>query len=753
MDKITRIAICVTVVSALFSLKLIGQDIKVVSFKQLTTDMTARIDAPMKDQNGEVCAIIKVVTNETGFVWEPDGLGIIAAPRKTGEYWLYLPRGAQRLTIKHPDYGVLRNFKYPVPIESAMVYELILNSDNQIDFVNPDGDGYNPLLMIKTNPPEAMVSLNGKYMGLSPLKRRFSSGKYSYNINLPGYYPESGIVDLQGYEQEIKLEMRPNFGSVNVLSYPEEGMKIFLDDVNTGLRTPAVIEDVSSGTHKILLVDNYYQPQSKEVIISDNQLTNVSFQMKPVYANVTLNSLPGARLTIQGDSIGVGTKSLKLLEGVYDIKAEKDHHYPIKQQVNVYPGADLEIDLELDSKIGSLWIKSVPEGASVFIDGEIMGVTPLLIDSMIQGSRQYHISKQGYGTYFDSLFVENNKKLEINKVLKPGKNMIITTDPDDIEIFLDGKYVGNSPWNGNISFGSHKLKLVNNTTEIYREVLVQENSTDSLNFYTPEHIFTNEDFTDKVGNCDFDMIAVEGGSFIMGCTNSNIQCYDNELPSQEVNINDYYIGKYEITVKQFNSFVNETGYISDAEKTGNAPYYEDGEWKVQEKLSWKMDLKGKNKMDISPDSPVTHVTRNDALAFCEWLSEKTGRNYSLPTEKQWEFAARGGNRSKGLIFSGSNSLSFVGWYNGNSKNRPYPVGQKKPNELGIYDMSGNVLEYCIDKFVQYGKKVNKAINSDRYISRGGSFIHEARDCRNAMRNDSSWLFQNNFTGFRVAVTY
>ncbi|MCX6307716.1 MAG: PEGA domain-containing protein, partial [Bacteroidia bacterium] len=96
------------------------------SFRKLESDLTARVDEPKKDQNGDLCAIIKVVTTQTGFGWEPDGLGIVAAVPKMGEFWLYIPYGAKRLTIKHPQLGILRDYLYPLPIEKATVYELVL---------------------------------------------------------------------------------------------------------------------------------------------------------------------------------------------------------------------------------------------------------------------------------------------------------------------------------------------------------------------------------------------------------------------------------------------------------------------------------------------------------------------------------------------------------------------------------------------------------------------------------------------------
>ncbi|MEI7831549.1 MAG: hypothetical protein WCI31_17350 [Prolixibacteraceae bacterium] len=95
-------------------------------------DLDARVNSPLKDQNGDICALIKIVTSETGFSWDGDQLGIVKAETKTGEYWLYVPFGSKRLTIKHPKYGLLRDYLYPEPVEKACVYELVVSTCEKI---------------------------------------------------------------------------------------------------------------------------------------------------------------------------------------------------------------------------------------------------------------------------------------------------------------------------------------------------------------------------------------------------------------------------------------------------------------------------------------------------------------------------------------------------------------------------------------------------------------------------------------------
>lgn len=153
------------------------------------------------------------------------------------------------------------------------------------------------------------------------------------------------------------------------------------------------------------------------------------------------------------------------------------------------------------------------------------------------------------------------------------------------------------------------------------------------------------------------MVFVKGGTFQMGNNNG----LKDEKPMHRVTVGDFYIGRYEVTQKQ-----------------------------------WK-DIMGTNPSGLKGDNlPVGQVSWNDIQEFLEKLNQKTGKNYRLPTEAEWEYAARGGNKSKGYRYSGSFDIGSVAWYKKNSNRKIYPVGQKQSNELGIYDMSGNVAEWCSD---------------------------------------------------------
>jgi len=251
------------------------------------------------------------------------------------------------------------------------------------------------------------------------------------------------------------------------------------------------------------------------------------------------------------------------------------------------------------------------------------------------------------------------------------------------------------------------------------------------------------------------MIYVEGGTFTMGCTSEQGgDCFDLEKPSHQVTLSSYYIGRHEVTVREFSQFITETGYSTDADKSGGSFIWDGSKWNLTPGVNWRCDEKGNKRTDSEWNHPVIHVSHTDAKEFCEWYSKETGQRYHLPTEAQWEFAARGGNQSGGYKYSGGNDLSAVGWYSDNSGARTNPVEKRRANELGIYDMSGNVSEWCSDCFGDYTSDyqtdpIGPSRGSNR-VFRGGSWDDGARICRVSNRRDVAPAGRFDLLGFRLS---
>ena len=221
------------------------------------------------------------------------------------------------------------------------------------------------------------------------------------------------------------------------------------------------------------------------------------------------------------------------------------------------------------------------------------------------------------------------------------------------------------------------------------------------------------------------MVKVEGGTFYMGSDQ-----VDDEKPIHIVTVSSFSIGKYPVTVAEYKAFCNAT----NRPMPGWEP---SGGW-----------------IDTHP---MANIKYTDAVDYCEWLSDKFNDNYRLPTEAEWEYAARGGNKGKGYIYSGSNKLEDVGVYGANSAGRTHSVGSKKPNELGLHDMSGNVWEWCQDWYrANYYLKspdFNPGGPASGYyrVLRGGAWGMAAFDCRVTSRYESGPDYRNRNRGFRVVL--
>ena len=231
-------------------------------------------------------------------------------------------------------------------------------------------------------------------------------------------------------------------------------------------------------------------------------------------------------------------------------------------------------------------------------------------------------------------------------------------------------------------------------------------------------IFGNQTFT--VNGVQFTMVAVEGGTFTMGATSEQgSDACENEKPAHKVTLSDYYIGQTEVTQALWEAVMgsNPSGHKGD-------------------------------------NLPVELVSWNDCQEFIQKLNQLTGKQFRLPTEAEWEYAARGGRKSRGYKYAGGNDIGSVAWYCDNSGTGTHPVATKQANELGIYDMSGNVWEWCSDWYGDYQSSSQsdpQGPSSGFFrVYRGVSYYGDAGDCRVSYRNGITPDYFNFDLGLRLS---
>ncbi len=230
------------------------------------------------------------------------------------------------------------------------------------------------------------------------------------------------------------------------------------------------------------------------------------------------------------------------------------------------------------------------------------------------------------------------------------------------------------------------------------------------------------DVKDAVWEIVTSMVYVNGGTFSMGSENT---VYPNEHPVHNVTLSDYYLAKVTITQKQWDAIMGENSLWS--ENYGKGDNY-----------------------------PANFISYEQAKQFIKRLNDYSGLKFRLPTEAEWEYAACGGQQSQGYSYSGSNDANMVAWHRGNANGAMHPVAKRVPNELGLYDMSGNVWEWCSDWYGIYPTEsvtnpTGPATGSKRVV-RGGSFTYDAEFSRCKTRNYLPETNQSLAVGLRLAIS-
>ena len=281
--------------------------ISVASFKKLENDLTARTQKKI-DQNGEPCALIKVAVQSDGFIFEGDGLGIVTTVPKIeeGEYWVYVPRGAKYLTVKHKTLGILRQYAYPVKIEQQCTYEMRLSHKK----IETEGN----YLIISVEPKESAIYIDDEKLD-SEIKSPFlQTGRHTYRVECDNYVTKTGIVTISKSERfnlDVALEHAKGYLTVN---YKPDGTDVFVDNNLVG-KTPLRVR-VESGEHNLTLKNDFYVEENQPVKITIDGEIQVTGELKRIpsgYIKVKTN--------VRGALIYIDDKQVGKKRGVFEVPA------------------------------------------------------------------------------------------------------------------------------------------------------------------------------------------------------------------------------------------------------------------------------------------------------------------------------------------------------------------------------------------------------------------------------------------------
>ena len=476
-------------------------------------------------------------------------------------------------------------------------------------------------------------------------------------------------------------------------------------------------------------------------------LVKPSAQNEPVDAGgnfYAISVLPrNAVVTIDGIQQNVssdGEYSAMLPYGTHTYKVEAGGYISKSGSFSVSSGDMPPISVSLVSALATISVTCPTPAVSLYVDKKSVGNAPWS-GSLREGMHLVEARKNGYRSQQKTIRLSQQQKLDVafGELVAILGNLSVNYKPFGADVYVDGKKLGQSPrvFNG-LLVGNHQVEVRKDGYATNKKsVMISEGQTASIsgtlssntasssngNAYSSSVSSGSNVISIPVRNgITIEMVKVEAGTFMMGATSEMQNPYDDEKPVHQVALtNDYYMSKYEVT-----------------------------------QALWQA-VTGKNPSKFKGDNlPVERVSWNDCQVFIRNLNNMTGRKFRLPTEAEWEYAARGGKKSRGYQYSGSSNISDVAWFDDVNRNKKHPVGMKQANELGLYDMSGNVWEWCQDRYGSYSSSFQKnptgAIMGEYRVFRGGRWGANERIARTSCRSYCTPDFSYFNLGLRLALS-
>ncbi len=741
-----------------------------------------QLEVTAKNKSQDINVFIKTNPENATIIWDGESKGTNGIFKSNA--------GAHRLRIEMQGY--------------ESIDQDIQVSDKQFSFeYNLKKEEMIPLV-ISTTPKGATVYIDQvRIPQTTPFSKFYPKGKYDLKIEKDKYVTHQGTIQVNAPKTEQSYTLTPDFGQLSISSLNQSSLEIYINGKPTVYRTPAVIDSLAPNTYQIHAQNDTWMTDVKTIDLQRNKKEIISLQAFRTVGDIKISSEPSGLPIYMNNRLTDNTTPYTfkdLIPSEYSFYVKSATYDSAPQTIKLEKGKTEILTFKAERQVADLLINSTPEnGMTVYLNNQkqekstpctikdlkpgtytvelrgqyyqsqtkqaelIKGVNQTLSFIMdnnygqlsieTDAQAQIEINGTDYGTQRRFKFepqlldikISRNKAQTITEsvILKNGDNVTkklypalskgsiqVELYPTDASVELSGdageKYnsTGMKIFEG-IPVGTYTLLVKKTGYKSHRETI-----TLKLN-ETLARTITLKEGKDVPDN----FVLVEGGTFQMGSTNGE----SDEKPLHSVTLSSFYIGKYEVTQKEWQAVM------------GSNPSNFKGDKRPVEKISWYDAVEFCNKLS-QKEGLTPAYTINGTNVTCNWQAD----GYRLPTEAEWEFAARGGNKSKGYTYSGSNNLDEVGWYYSNSGSETKEVGTKKANELGIYDMSGNVWEWCWDWKDSYpsSSQMNPkgASSGSNRVNRGGSWSDGDYNCRVARRGHNYPGNSSISLGFRLSRT-